>query len=81
MSKVIFETTPVVCVTIKGEGEDGVEDGGLVQRFLKFQLDKNIFPAVRGGHGGAGSYCGFFAAEDVVKIEVWLLEQGAEHKE
>lgn len=85
MPRVTFETVPVVCVTIKGEGEDGVprvrEDGGLVQRFLKFQLDENIHPAVRGGYSGAGSFCGFFSAEDVEKIEKWLFEQGAEHNE
>lgn len=86
MPKVIFETTPVVCVTIKGEGEDGVpsrvrEDGGLVQRLLRFQLDENICPAIRGGHSGAGSYCGFFSAEDAEKIEKWLLEQGADRGE
>ena len=80
MSKVTSEITPVVCIQIKGEGEEDVsrvrDDGGLVKRLLKFLLDNDIDTAIRGGHSGAGAYCGFFYAEEAEVIQKWLLEQG-----
>ena len=91
MPKVTFTTQPVVCVYIKGEednsplreGEPNLprcsDDGGLVQRFLKFQMDKRVYPVAKmPSTSGGGVYFGFFTAEDVAKIEAWLLEQGAE---
>ena len=82
MAKVTFEMTSVVCIEIKGEGEDGVpkarKDNGVVGRFQQFMLDKDIYPAIRGGHAGAGSYCGFFDAEDAKHIKSWLAEQGVD---
>ena len=85
MPKVTFRAVPVVCVIIKGEKVEGVEsnlplgreDGGLVKRFLAFQGEEKIYPALHGGSSGAGQYVGFFTAENAAKIEAWLLEQGA----
>ncbi|MDP3697514.1 MAG: hypothetical protein Q8R55_05880 [Candidatus Taylorbacteria bacterium] len=78
MQKVTFGIKPIVCVTITGSGEyRSRKDNGLVARFLQFQIDNQIYTAVRGGYSGAGSYCGFFAPEDVAKIEAWFIEQGA----
>jgi hypothetical protein len=80
MPKVTFEMIPVVCVTIKGEIVDGDvrKDGGLVRRFLRFQLDGGVYTQIPGGFSGAGAYCGFFSAENAKRIEKWLLEQGAD---
>ena len=84
MPKVTFQLTPVVSVIIKGEGKNSRriarDDGGLVLRFLRFQLDEKIFEVIRGGSSGAGVYYGLFTAEDAKKIEAWLLKQGAKHK-
>jgi len=79
MAKVTSEITPVVCVTIKGEGGDGPrvrKDDGLVLRFVEFIHDNGIYPAMQGGYSGAGSYCGFFSAENAEIIRGWLREQG-----
>ena len=85
MPKVTFSIEPVVYVHIAGEGEEESlrvrEDGGLVARFLQFQMDNQVYPAVRGGWSGAGSYGGFFAPQDASKIETWLLKQGATQEE
>ena len=69
-----FETIPVVCVTVSAK-----DDMKLIRRLNKFEFDEEIYPAVRGGHSGAGSHCGFYSAEDAEKIKQWLLEQGVEH--
>lgn len=80
MAKVEMTLTSVVCVEIKGEGKDGVpkvrEDNGVVRHFQKFMLDNDIYPAIQGGHAGAGSFCGFFYPEDVERIKPWLVKQG-----
>ena len=86
MPKVIFKITPaVIHVSMKEEGKDGVrrinEDGGLVQRFLKFKQDEYIDHHLEEPRSGAGFYSGFFSKEDAEKIEKWLLEQGAERSE
>ena len=81
MPKVTFAIKPVVCVTIKGEGEDGPyvrEDGGLVERFLQFKMDNKLFSGIGMGRCGTGDFLGFFAPEDAAKIRAWLQEQGAE---
>ena len=93
MPKVTFTTQGVVCVYIKGEEDNSprregepnlprcLDDGGLVEKFLKFQADERVHPVAKMPCGfGDGEYFGFFAAKDVVKIEAWLLEQGAECK-
>ena len=78
MPRITFAIKPVVCVTITGDGKYGSrKDEGLVSRFLQFQIENKIYTTVRGGHSGAGSYCGFFAPEDATKIQTWLIEQGA----
>lgn len=84
MAKVTFSIEPVVFVTILGEQDkrkkDLRKDDGLIGRLLKFQLDNEISPAKPGGYSGRGAYGGFYTAEDAVKIEAWLLEQGAKEK-
>ena len=95
MNKVIFKTTEVVCVEIEGEYNPEhpfhKKDGGLIRKFLTF-LDKTSIPMIINPRCDViglincdiiperGHYRGFFTAENAVKIETWLLEQGAEHK-
>mgnify|MGYP001613989830 CR=1 FL=1 len=89
MPKVTFTTKSVVCVHIKGEedksprreGEPNLprclDDGGLVEKFLKFQADERVHPVAKMPCGfGDGEYFGFFAAKDVPKIKAWLLGRG-----
>lgn len=82
-----FTIEPVVLVAVKGEHkiEDWFprtcEDAGLLERLFGFQVKNRIFPVIRGGYGGPGSYCGIFTSQDAVKIETWLLAEGAKRED
>lgn len=88
MPKVTFTSQAVVCIHITGEKVDHPhflccpKDGGLVARFLDFMLKEKIFPVYgMPRRSGAGQFFGFFADEDVARIEAWLVEQGVERTE
>ena len=91
MDKVIFSTIACVRITItgsvrvvkkcaNGDTFSYHKDGGLVQRFVKYLKDEKIEPVSAEWPGSAGLYIGSFTPEDAVKIEKWLLEQGAKKK-
>ena len=84
MAKVIYSIEPVFCITVLGEknksNNDFRKDDGLIGRLLRFMLDNEIFAAKRNGYCGRGTYIGFYTTEDAVKVEAWLLEQGAKEK-
>ena len=62
-----------VCEICKG--------GHKTSRHDEFQKEESIYPVSKmPSTSGGGVYFGFFTAEDVVKIETWLLERGAECK-
>lgn len=82
---------PVVCVHIRGEEYNNprteterelnlpryLNDEGLVEKLLKFQMDNRIYHvAGMPGSSGGGEYFGFFTAEDAEKIWIWALKQG-----
>ena len=79
-SKCTFSSVEVFAVKIRGEGGgDGKipDDDGLVSKFLRWQLDANVYSLQMGaGHSGGGSYLGFFTGTDAEKIETWLLANG-----
>lgn len=82
MPKVTFEITPMVQVYIRGElpkdsgGFAARRDGGLEKRFIKWCIEHEVFAiSGTGGHGGRGSYLGYYSAEDAGRIRVWLLQQ------
>lgn len=72
----------VVCVEIKGrksKAETGLQQrdaDGLVGAFLIWSGENEIRAAVREGHGGPGSYLGFFEEKDMDRIKAWFKEHG-----
>lgn len=84
--KVTFEAIPVVCIRIRGEEDKEKpmclpKDDGLVSRFLKFQIEQEIFQVPGCGDTcGPGIFVGFFTAKDAKKLVTWLRKQGAKKK-
>ena len=80
MPKVTFDMQNVVGISIRGEvGDPSVlpDDGGLIGRFLQWQADNQVVPAVAGTASGHGTFVGFFDPEDAKIVKAWLLQQGA----
>jgi len=81
IAKVTGSMCEVVCVMIKGEGNEKtsvLNDNGVVGELLKFLIEQKICSVIRAGHSGAGQYQGFFNHEDAHKIRIWLERKGVE---
>ena len=86
MSKIIFQSVPVVCVVVEDEKRGGnprqCRGGvGFFNRFLQFRSKEKLSPVRRVSYSAGRSYCGFFTPEDAAKIEVWLKQQGVKKSE
>ena len=91
MAKVIYSAVECVRITIRGVGRvekdfgrcstiSYLKDGGLVQRFDKYLKSEQIKPVSAEWPASAGLYIGSFTPVDAVKVEKWLLKEGAKKK-
>jgi len=87
MPRCTFTTGEICHIEIRGEIssfnangalEHDCKDGGLIDKFLKFLDDQEIY--LFDQYREIGVIRGFFRPENMEKIEAWLLEQGAEHR-
>lgn len=70
-----FTMTAITLMEIKNLNKVGAS------KFYEFLSTEQIEPAIHAGwNRNYDSFCGALTTEDAIKIEAWLLEQGAEHK-
>lgn len=81
----IVESHKVVYIEFSGDGDrEGhyhLDDHGLVGRFLNWQQEHKIFPALMGTICGGGRYSGAFYEADAEKVLAWFRENGVETPE
>ena len=77
---VVYSLTPTVQVYIRGieNGHFIRDDKDSVSKFLKWMLDKDVYPNCRGGMSGAGQYVGYFAPADIPAVTEFLTSLGLE---
>lgn len=88
MSQVTFSAIPTVCITIRGESQEGgshhyfpKDDEGIIGRYYNFRKEQKIFPNIRGGVSGPGIDISFFSPENAEKIVSWLRSQNIDEVE
>lgn len=81
-AKVTYSIMTVHAVRIRGEGGGAgylPADDGLVQKFLQWMIEKEVYGLSGfGGHSGGGTYLGFFTYEDACKAQEWLIKNGTD---
>lgn len=82
--RVTFGCYEAVWVKILGEKDERPSryprvrrDGGIVSRFLRWQLAEDVLP-LRSIVSGPGLYQAIHHLDDLERIENWLKEQGCE---
>lgn len=80
--RVTYSIVSVVAVKIRGQKipEDSMalpDDGGLIQKFQKWQIGNDLYPFMLQYTGGGG-YLAYFDAKDIPAVRRWLETSGAE---